>query len=113
MGRPPIGTRPMTAAERQQRHRAVHRRKPDPSNAVRQRRWRDRRAAEGVAEVKVAQAAQAAAVVDPLFIQAVAILESRGELDLIERLRAAWMYMAAPVRLEMAAGRGFRFWLRD
>jgi hypothetical protein len=103
----------MTAAERLRRHRALRGRAPEPSHADRQRRWRSRRADELTVEVKVAQVAQEAAVVDPLFIQAAAILEGRGEPDLIERLRSSWPYMAAPVRQEMAAGRGFRFWLRD
>jgi hypothetical protein len=114
VGRPSIGTQAMTAAGRQRRHRAAHGpRKPDPTNAARQQRWRDRRADEVVAEVKVARAAQAAAALDPLFIQAAAILEGRGETDLVARLRTTWAYMTEPVRREMAAGRGFRFWLRD
>jgi hypothetical protein len=111
MGRPLIGTRPLTNAEHQARYRARH--GSDPGNAARQQRWRDRRVAEVSAEVKVDRAAQAAAVVDPQFVQAAAILTERGEVDLVGRLQASWPHMAVAVRQEMAAGRGFRFWLRD
>jgi hypothetical protein len=115
MGRPPIGTQPMTPAERQRRHRATHRRKrgPDPTGALRQARWRNRRADEVTAEVRVAQAAQEAAAVDPIFIQAVAMLEERGEPELVPKLMASWPYMSPPVRQAMALGQGFRFWLKD
>jgi hypothetical protein len=113
VGRPPIGTRPLTNAEHQARYRAKHGRGADPGSATRQARWRDRRADELTAEVKVAQVARAAAVLDPLFVQAAAILEGRGETDLVGRLRSSWPHMAVPVREQMARGRGFRFWLRD
>jgi hypothetical protein len=107
----------MTAAERQSRYRATHGRRPEPGNAARQRRWRARRAAEVVAEatavVTAMRMAEVSTIADPLFLQAAAVLMERGELDLVGRLQASWPHMTAPVREEMAAGRGFRFWLRD
>jgi hypothetical protein len=113
MGRPLIGTRPLTNAEHQARYRAKHGRKLRPGNAARQARWRARRADELTVEVKVAQVAREAAPLDPLYVQAVAALQEQGKPELVEQLRSAWPYMAVPVRQEMAAGRGFRFWLGD
>jgi hypothetical protein len=121
VGRPLISDRPMTNAERQSRHRARHGRGPDPTNAQRQARWRARRhakLAEGVARVVERSRALSkpepdALASDPLFVQAQAILESRGEADLIRRLRASWPHMDTPVRQELAEGRGLKFWLQD
>jgi hypothetical protein len=101
----------MTNAEHQARYRARH--GIDPTNAARQRRWRNRRVAEVVAEVTAARTAQAAAVLDPLFLAAVAVLECRGETELVGRLQRAWPFMDVPVRQQLAAGKGFRFWLQD
>jgi hypothetical protein len=121
VGRPTIFDRPMTNAEHQRRHRERHGRGPDPTNAGRQARWRARqrtKLAEGVARVVERFARPSTPepdpqVSDPLFARAQAILESRGEVDLIHRLRAAWPYMEQPVKQSLAEGRGFRFWLRD
>jgi hypothetical protein len=113
VGRPLIGTRPLTNAEHQARYRAKHGRKLRPGNAARQRRWRDRRADEVTVEVRAARVAEEEAVVDPLYIKAVAILEERGETDLIWRLKTGWAYMALAVRQQLATGKGYRFWLKD
>jgi hypothetical protein len=117
MGRPAIGTAPMTAAQRQRRHRAAHPHKPDPGAAGRQRRFRDRRAtmarAETAAELMAAKVAMAAVVADPLYVQAAAILEDRGDTELVGKLMASWPYMATAVREQLAMGKGARFWLKD
>jgi hypothetical protein len=115
MGRPPIGTRAMTPAERLRRHRAVHGRGADPTNAERQRRWYARQKAKRATEevARVPGRATEAAAPDPLLAQAVALLEHQGEADLIRRLHANWPHMAMPLRQQMAAGKGFRFWLRE
>jgi hypothetical protein len=98
----------MTNAEHQARYRAKHGRGADPGNAARQQRWRDRQKAKQGAR----EAAEAAArPPDPLFIEAAAHLES--EPDLLRRLHAYWPLLAPPVRRQMAAGKGFRFWLRE
>ena len=107
MGRPPIGPRPMTLAERLRRHRAAHGRGPDPTNAARQQRWRDRQAAKRAAR------APEPGPPDLLLAQAVAILEGRGEDDQLRKLRAYWPFLTPPVRHQMAAGKGFRFLLRE
>jgi hypothetical protein len=101
----------MTNAEHQARYRAKHGKEADPTNAARQRRWRERRAGKQMAKRAAPEVTPEAP--DPLLTQAVAILEGRGETDLIGRLRASWPYMNVAVRQQMAAGKGFRFWLRD
>jgi hypothetical protein len=111
VGRPPIGAQAMTGAERLRRHRALHGREPDPTNAARQQRWRDRQAAKRAAEE--ANRALEPAAPDLLLAQAVAILKERGEVDLLRKLRANWPYIELAARQQMAAGTGFRFWLRD
>ena len=110
MGRPPIGPQAMTSAERLRRHRGKRGRGPDPTNAVRQQRWRDRQATKQAA-AEVARATELEP--DPLFEAAVAILEERGEVDLLRKLRTNWPYVDPAARQQMAAGSGFRFWLRD
>ena len=51
---------------------------------------------------------------DPLLDQTMAALESRGEGDLIPKLRANWPYIHMAARQLMAAGKvGVRRWLRD
>ena len=35
------------------------------------------------------------------------------QIDLLRKLRAYWPFLAPPVRQEMAAGKGFGFWLRE
>jgi hypothetical protein len=107
MGRSPIGTQAMTAAERLRRHWAKHGRNPEPSSAARQQRWRDRQAAEQTAKAATPEPP------DPLLAQAVVILEGRGGTDLIRRLHAYWPHMDPAVRRELAAGRGQRHWLRE
>jgi hypothetical protein len=101
----------MTGAERLRRHRALHGREADPTNAARQQRWRDGQVAKRATQ-------EAARVPEPerpdlLLAQAVAILEERGEVDLLRKLRANWPYVEPAARQQMAGGSGFKFWLRD
>jgi hypothetical protein len=101
----------MTGAERLRRHRALRGRKPDPNNAAYQQRWRNRQAAKRAAQ-KAARALEPAAP-DLLLVRAVAILEARGEADLLRKLRVNWPYIEPAARQQMAGGSGFKFWLRD
>jgi hypothetical protein len=110
MGRPPIRTEAMTNAEHQARHRAKHGRAPDPTNAARQHRLRERRAGKQMAKQAVRLEPQPP---DLLLAQAETILEGRGEGDQIPKLRANWPYIHMAARQQMAAGSGFRHWLRD
>jgi hypothetical protein len=108
MGRPPIFDKPMTHAEHQRRYREGH---ADLTNATRQARLRAKKKAAARIERTAVEADALAS--DPQFASAQAILEAQGETDLLRRLRASWPHMAPPVREQMAAGRGFRFWLRE
>ena len=112
MGRPLLGSQAMTGAERLRRHRATHGRGPDPTNAARQQRWRDRQAGLPVAKRALEEAGTPKAP-DLLLTQAVAILESRGLGDVVPRLREEWPDMEMPWRQALAAGKSIRFWLRE
>jgi hypothetical protein len=102
----------MTGAERKRRYRARHGKAADPTNAARQQRWRDRQTAKQAAQ-ETARAVESEPAPDVLLAQAVAILEERGEVDLLHKLRANWPYVEPAARQQMAAGSGFKFWLRD
>ena len=112
MGRPPIGTRAMTNAEHQARHRARHGKWADPGNAARQQRWRERQADKRAAEQAAREASPEPP--DPLLPQAVAILEERGDTELLRRLPLHWPHMDAATRRLLVEGKAsFRVYLRE